>query len=258
VRRGRHAPSSHRENRLGVLMAPTFHPHQNSYPYSNPVVTGTEPFCTSSHEGSSLSEVPNTLERAKAGDPQAFQELVRPHVDAIRRFARSFCKNDTDADDLAQDALVKAYRSFGAFDGRSSLTTWLYTIAKNQFLDHRRGRLFRWRSRESELSDFDPSNLPNAEQLVDERQKVDLLWAALRRIDEKFRTPLVLAEIDGLAYEQIAEVEGIPIGTVRSRIARAKDQLRNLLDRKSDPASAPHGGTSSAKASSYPMAKGVR
>lgn len=183
---------------------------------------------------------------------------MRPHVDAIRRFARSFCRSDSDADDLAQDALVKAYRSFGTFDGRSSLTTWLYTVAKNQFLDHRRSKLFRWRSRESELSDFDPSSLPNAEQLLDERQKVDFLWSALRRIDEKFRTPLVLAELDGLSYEQVAEIEGIPIGTVRSRIARAKDQLRSLIGSVPTPSTVPPGGTISPEASSYPMTKGVR
>lgn len=205
-----------------------------------------------------MSDEPDIFAKAKAGDPQAFQELVRPHLDSIRRFARSFCKNDSDADDLAQDALVKAYRSFGSFDGRSSLTTWLYTVARNQFLDHRRSKLFHWRSRESELSDFDPSSLPNAEQLLDERQKVETLWKALRRIDEKFRTPLVLAEIDGLGYEQIAEIERIPIGTVRSRIARGKDQLRTLIGQSAELSPLAPDGTSERVTSSYPMTKGVR
>jgi len=205
-----------------------------------------------------LSEASENLEKAKAGDPQAFQELVRPHVDSIRRFARSFCKSESDADDLAQDALLKAYRSFGTFDGRSSLTTWLYTVAKNQFLDHRRGKLFRWRSRENELGDMDPSSLPGAEHLLDERQRVEFLWAALRRIDEKFRTPLVLAEIDGISYEQIAEIEQIPIGTVRSRIARAKDQLRTLIGQSAEFSSLAPDGTIEARASSHPMTKGVR
>lgn len=199
-----------------------------------------------------MTESPEILLRAKTGDPQAFQELVRPHIDSIRRFARSFCKNENDADDLAQEALVKAFRSIGSFDGRSSLTTWLYTVAKNQFLDHRRGKLFRWRGRETQLGETDPSKLQNAEQLLDERQKVEILWAALRRIDEKFRTPLVLAEIDGLTYEEIATIEGLPIGTVRSRIARAKDQLRTTLG-----ASA-RLGTIASPDSSYPMTKGVR
>lgn len=213
---------------------------------------------TSSQECAALSDEPEIIENAKAGDPQAFQDLVRPHLDSIRRFARSFCKNDSDADDLAQDALVKAYRSFGSFDGRSSLSTWLYTVAKHQFVDNQRSRLFRWRGRESELSELDQSSLPNAEQLLDERQKVEILWAALRRVDEKFRTPLVLAEVDGLGYEQIAEIERIPIGTVRSRIARGKDQLRTLIGQSAEFSSLAPNGTIEAAASSYPMTKGVR
>jgi RNA polymerase sigma-70 factor (ECF subfamily) len=205
-----------------------------------------------------LSDVPDLLTKAKAGDPQAFQELVRPHLDSIRRFARSFCKNDSDADDLAQDALVKAFRSFGSFDGRANLSTWLYTIAKHQFVDHQRGKLFRWRSRENELSDEDRSSVPNAEQMLGERQKVEILWIALRRIDEKFRTPLVLAEIDGLGYEQIAEIEKIPIGTVRSRIARAKDQLRTLIGQTKEFSSLAPSGTIEPLTSSYSVTKGVQ
>jgi RNA polymerase sigma-70 factor, ECF subfamily len=131
-------------------------------------------------------------------------------------------------------------------------------VAKNQCLDHRRGKLFRWRSRESQLGDLDASVLPNAEQLLDERQKVEFLWAALRRLDEKFRTPLVLAEIDGLSYEQIAEIEEVPIGTVRSRIARAKDQLRALLGQAAEFPSLVPSGTNDSPKSSYSLTKGVR
>jgi RNA polymerase sigma-70 factor, ECF subfamily len=205
-----------------------------------------------------LTAALDNLEKAKAGDREAFQALVRPYLGSIRRFARSFCKNDSDADDLAQDALIKAYRSFGSFDGRSSLTTWLYTVAKNQFLDSRRSKLFRWRSRESQLGEMDPSTLPNAEQLIDECQKVEFLWAALRRLDEKFRIPLVLAEIDGISYEEIAQIERIPIGTVRSRIARAKEQLRTLIGQAAVFSSMAPIGTIAGAASSHPMTKGVR
>lgn len=202
-----------------------------------------------------MSEAQDILERAKAGDPQAFQELVRPHIDSIRRFARSFCKNDGDADDLAQDALVKAYRSLRTFDGRASLTTWLYTVARSQFLDHRRSKLFRWRSRETSFHPTDAAALPSAEELLAQRQKIEFLWAALRGIDEKFRTPLVLAEIDGLAYEDIAKIEQIPIGTVRSRIARAKAQLRSLIGQEAGFSSLIPDGTAQAKASSHLVKK---
>lgn len=213
---------------------------------------------TSSDEGLTLSQTADsTLERAKSGDPEAFQLLVRPHLESIRRFARSFCKNDTDADDLAQEAIVKAYRSFSSFDGRSALTTWLYAIAKHQFLDYRRGKLFQWRSRETELTDGDRPSQPSPECLVVEHQQVQVLWTALNRIDEKFRTPLVLAEIDGLTYEQIAAIEKIPIGTVRSRIARAKDQLRTILGIATGQSSEQREGTSVPASPSHPLTKGL-
>jgi RNA polymerase sigma-70 factor (ECF subfamily) len=205
-----------------------------------------------------LSESLELVERAKAGDPRAFQELVRPHVDSIRRFARSFCKNDGDADDLAQDALLKAYRAIGSYDGRASLTTWLYTVAKNQFLDHRRGKLFRWRSRESELTEANPTSIPNAEQLLDAHRKVEMLWRALGRVDEKFRIPLVLVEIDGLTYEQVAEIERLPVGTVRSRISRAKAQLREHLGFREGLPTIESSGTTSRQTSSDTVTRGAR
>jgi RNA polymerase sigma-70 factor (ECF subfamily) len=205
-----------------------------------------------------LSDEANTLERAKAGEPEAFQELVRPHLGSIRRFARSFCKNESDADDLAQDALVKAYRSFGSFDGRSSLSTWLFTIAKHQFLDHRRGKLFHWRSREVEFDDSEPVSQPNPEHLVRERERIDALWVAVRQIDEKYRTPLVLAEVEGLSYEEIATIESIPIGTVRSRIARAKEQLKGLLVERLEGNSGASLGTNEEPATSHPMSEEQR
>ena len=71
------------------------------------------------------------FQKARAGDPQAFQELIRPHLDALRRFVFSLSSNWQDADDIAQEALIKAFRAFPSFDGRASLSTWLYTVARS-------------------------------------------------------------------------------------------------------------------------------
>jgi RNA polymerase sigma-70 factor (ECF subfamily) len=198
-----------------------------------------------------LTAASHLLEQAKAGDPQAFQALVRPHIDSIRRFARSFCKNAADADDLAQEALLKAYRSFSTFDERSALSTWLYTIAKHQFLDYRRSKLFHWRKREGELDETAQSRDASPECLTHEHQQGQLLWSLIGRIDEKFRTPLVLAEIEGLDYEAIAQVEQIPLGTVRSRISRAKEQLRSLLETHGVPKQQAISGTSTVRTTSH-------
>jgi len=197
-----------------------------------------------------LSTESEILERARAGDPKAFTQLVSPHVDRLRRLARSFCRNDTEADDLAQEALLKAYRALGRFDGRATLTTWLYTIAKNQYLDHRRSKLFHWRARESAFDDASESQLPAPDELVEEKERARQLWHAVQQIDEKYRIPLVLCEIDGLSYEEAAAIEQVPLGTIRSRIARGKARLEEILS------SAP--GTTDASRSSYHMAKGAK
>ncbi len=197
-----------------------------------------------------MSTESEIFERARAGDPKAFTVLVSPHVDRLRRLARSFCRDDTEADDLTQEALLKAYRALAGFDGRASLTTWLYTIAKNQYLDHRRSKLFRWRARESEFEDVGESHLPSPDALVEEKEKVCQLWRAVRQIDDKFRIPLVLCEIDGLSYEEAAEIERVPIGTIRSRIARGKARLEEILSVVS--------GTRADAESSYPIVKGAK
>jgi hypothetical protein len=81
------------------------------------------------------------LERARAGDRAAFGELIRPHVASVRRFAYAFARHWSDADDLAQDALLKAFRAIGGFEGRSSLSTWLYSVTRSVCHDHYRGKL---------------------------------------------------------------------------------------------------------------------
>jgi RNA polymerase sigma-70 factor (ECF subfamily) len=94
--------------------------------------------------------------------------------------------------------------------------------------------------------------------LVKERERAQLLWDALRKIDEKFRTPLVLAEVEGLSYDDIATIEGVPIGTVRSRIARAKDRLRELLTATSPGDFASDSGTVGVPTSSQPVTEESR
>ena len=169
------------------------------------------------------------LELARRGDPTAFERLVRPHIGAVRRFAFSFCADRAEADDLAQEALLKAYRSIGAFRGQCSITSWLYSVARSTFIDSRRGRLARVRSLETAL---EPEHLPRqggTEELLCARDDVQRLWAALRRLEPRFRIPVVLCEIEGMSYEHVAAIEQVPVGTVRSRLSRARARLRQML-----------------------------
>ena len=169
------------------------------------------------------------LARAQAGDAAAFTALVRPHLDTVRRFAFSFSGNWAEADDLAQDALVKAYRSLSTFRAQSSLSTWLYAIARTTFIDSKRSRASKARAREDDLDTSIDSGEEAADELMARREDIELLWARIRVLEPRFRVPLVLYDIEGMSYEHIASIERVPVGTVRSRLSRARAKLLELL-----------------------------
>ena len=183
------------------------------------------------------------LKLAREGDPAAFERLVRPHVASLRRFAQAFCGDPTEANDLAQEALLKAYRSFPGFRAQSQLSTWLYAIARTTFVDSRRGRLARIRSLETPL---EPEHAPaqsGPDELLASRSEIELLRAALRKLEPRFRVPIVLCEIEGLSYEHVAAIEQVPIGTIRSRISRGRAKLLELLNQSPELANESSPGT---------------
>ena len=181
----------------------------------------------------------DVLDRAQAGDRVAFSALVKPHLDTLRRFAYSFCSDWVEADDLAQEALVKAYRSLPSFRRESSLSTWLYTVARSTFLDSRRSKVARQRSREDELDPMIQTEDDAADELLGRRHDVEQLWSKIRELDARFRVPLVLFDIEGMSYEHIASIERVPVGTVRSRLSRARAKLLELLGEDAGFESAP-------------------
>jgi RNA polymerase sigma-70 factor (ECF subfamily) len=195
------------------------------------------------------------LERARAGDSRAFGELIRPHVPSVRRFAYAFARRWSDADDLAQEALLKAFRSMPSYEGRAALGTWLYSVTRSVCYDHYRSRLAHARNAEDpldELSEGAPASpLAGPERQLEARDDAELLWRALKALPAEFRVPLVLYEIEGLGYDEIASVEGVPIGTIRSRLSRARQQLRARLG-PPEPVPVAAVGTSSASSSSNP------
>lgn len=171
------------------------------------------------------------IERAQKGDAAAFQELLEPHLETVRRIARSFSRNWSDADDIAQEALLKAFRSLHSYRHEAQFSTWLYQVTKNCCIDWYRGKQAKARERESEEVDLAVDSRPNQENLLRERHRATRLWDAIHQLDAIFRVPLVLFEIEGLSYQEIARVEGVPVGTVRSRLSRAKSQLLAQLEK---------------------------
>lgn len=141
----------------------------------------------------------------------------------------SLSKNWQDADDIAQEALLKAFRAFPTFDGRASLSTWLYTVARSASIDWHRSRLGQAAQRENPLPSTHPASQPRPDEVCSQQQQRERLWQAIQGLDERQRVPLVLFEIDGLSYDEIAAIEDVPVGTIRSRLSRARQELREQL-----------------------------
>lgn len=189
------------------------------------------------------SDEARLIEQAQKGDVGAFTQLVSTYQGRIFGFARAFTSDPHEASDLTQEALIKIYRSLGSFRYQSSLLTWMFRIVKNVFLDHQKSRRQRERRRETPLEAtsegelFDPQSgerSPEARLLRDEERQA--LWATLAELPENFRTVLVLCDMQGLTYEEIAAIVAVPVGTVKSRLNRGRDALRELLEKRRQPA----------------------
>lgn len=167
---------------------------------------------------------------AVAGDRRALDELLRRHYDRVHAVCRRLVGSTRDADDAVQETMIKVVRNLHAFDGRSSFSTWIYRIATNTSLDELRKRARRPTLRVVD----DDGNVPDD---VDERaqRRVDAVADrlaiddALAALPDDFRAAVVLRDVVDLDYGEIAEVLGVPVGTVKSRIARGRAQVADAL-----------------------------
>jgi RNA polymerase sigma-70 factor (ECF subfamily) len=164
----------------------------------------------------------------------AFEQYVLPELDVLLRVAHSLTRNHADAEDLVQDTLLRAYKAIERFDGRYP-RAWLLTILRNTHINrNRRRRPELLRDPDTQMERLAQS--PETEEATRPDRFVDLefdadLDAALATLSEPFATVVELVDIDGLAYAEAAEVLGIPIGTVMSRLHRARRKIRGELRR---------------------------
>ena len=172
------------------------------------------------------------VDAAARGSREAFDELVRRHQGAIVNLARALTAGDPDAEDLAQEAFVRAWKSIRSFRGDSSFRTWLHHVAVNVIRTHR-SRRSRWRrffARPADPGQPDPAETAAVDARIEEtlatREAID---RALAQIPDELREAVVLRDVQGLEYREIAEALGVPVGTVESRIFRGRQRLRPLL-----------------------------
>lgn len=182
------------------------------------------------------------VERVQRGDKFAFNLLVSKYQRKLGRLISRFVRDPAEAEDVTQDAFIKAYRALAGFRGDSAFYTWLYRIgintAKNHLLANKRRAPTSTPFDAEEAESYEDIGLlhevSTPENELMSKQVVDAVQLALRQLPEDLRSALTLREIEGLSYEEIASVMNCPIGTVRSRIFRAREavaeSLRPLLE----------------------------
>lgn len=159
--------------------------------------------------------------------PADLEELVREHLDAVYRVAFGVVRDAALAEDVTQDAILNAWRALPNFRGDSSLRSWLLRITRNTAISALRRR--REEVRDPELLPETRSNTSTEKQVVD-AMSIDAFEGALYELDELSRSIVVLREVEGLSYDEIAEVLAVPLPTVKTRLLRARRVLASALE----------------------------
>lgn len=171
---------------------------------------------------------PALVAAAQAGDRRALDQLLRRHQPQLWKICRRLTGNDADAGDALQDALIALVRGLPRFDGRASFATWAYRVTTNACLDELRRRRRRPIADDAHATAPDRrDDRPDVASAVTDRLSID---AALAALPAEFQAPVVLRDVLGLDYGEIAAVLEIPAGTVKSRIARGRAALARTLD----------------------------
>lgn len=166
------------------------------------------------------------VKKSAGGDDTAFRILVMRHREKVRNLIYLTLNNPESVDDIAQDVFITVFRNLNKFRYESQFSTWLYRITINKCKDHlRRQKIRSIFSPIKETEEEDVSVTPNEDIDIS-----GIVQKAISKLPEKLRTPLILKEIEGLSYQEISESVGCEIGTVKSRIFRAREGLKKYLE----------------------------
>jgi len=179
------------------------------------------------------------IDRIRRGDGEAFEQLARDVGPRLYRLAMQLTRRREDAEDLVQETLVRALPALARFEGRARLSTYLIraltNLWKNRLRSRSRSRIVqRTPVRDEQGGEQDPLEqakdpAPSPEASLARRQRTEAMYSAVEQLSPDRKLALLLREVEGLSYEEIAEMTGVPVGTVRSRLARARDDVRRRL-----------------------------
>ena len=177
------------------------------------------------------------IERASGGDPSAFNRLMAQHENRMYAVALRMCANREDAQDCLQEAMLRVYRAIGSFKGQSTFSTWAYHITMNTCLDELRRKKNRQNTSLDNLVDMgwsptDGGAGPEKQALM--REMREKMHGAIRELPDDMRAAVVLRDIQGFSYDEIAQMLEINVGTIKSRISRGREKLREKLKEYSE------------------------
>ena len=191
----------------------------------------------SSHTRNSEQLDEELVLRVQRGDKSAFDLLVIKYQHKIIQLVNRYVKDPSEAQDVAQEAFIKAYRALGNFRGDSAFYTWLYRIAINTAKNYLVSRSRRSSDYQVDIQDAEAlENAPQLqgmetpERLLLNQEIIDTIKTAIDKLPEEMRTAIMLREFEGMSYEEIAVAMDCPVGTVRSRIFRAREAIDNKLN----------------------------
>ncbi len=177
----------------------------------------------------------------QGGDMAAFDQLVIKHKDKLFNMVYWLLGDYQEANDCAQEVFIKAFKGIKKFRFQSSFSTWLYRIAINTCKNRRKSSAFRWQKRtvplgnpKSSKQDNRPSEIqsgsPSPENCLEKKERIILIQKAVNALPQEQNRVIVLRDIQGLSYQEIADITGLNLGTVKSRLARARLELKNKLN----------------------------
>ncbi|HEY1958803.1 MAG TPA: sigma-70 family RNA polymerase sigma factor [Polyangiaceae bacterium] len=184
------------------------------------------------------------IERLVARDERAFNELVRSYERRVFGLVFRMLGSRAEAEDLTQEVFVQVFKAIGTFRGDSKLSTWIYRIAVNLCKNRTKYLRVRHAGEQDPIDDMAERLQPSAarhanvaqvdrpDEAMAGRQVEEIVRQAIGEVDEGFRECLILCDVEELSYEEIAEITQLPAGTVKSRIFRARAQLREIVERK--------------------------
>lgn len=178
------------------------------------------------------------IEQSRKGNIDAFEELIRDYKKSAYNIALRVLRNVEDAEDISQEALIKVYKNIQNFNMQSTFKVWMYRIVVNTCLDFKRKKKFKTYSidediylgENKEVHRQIADNANNPDVLIDKNYTNNVVNDSLNKLDDDFKTIIILRDIQGFSYNEISEILSLSLGTVKSRLNRARKNLKDIIE----------------------------